>query len=255
MPKPIRQSPVKAAPFSVKRKQINFNLLDGSDRQASEQLSLHRLSTTFESKQLYDELLKEKDEKISQLKKDLDQSNQEIQLLRHTSKLMENERSEYEREVQEKCEKDKQHLTTELKILKETHIEKVQNMSTTMNNLQLTIASLREQLKRHDIKEEQQDTLTLLDTNHHYKNDAQFIQDAYSKVKQDTQGTQLLWSTIQETTNALRQEINTFQVWKSLSNVPVHELSRLMREERHTGIRKVLFGATKKSQNHKKRIL
>ena len=53
------------------------------------------------------------------------------------------------------CEKDKELLQIEIKILKDTHITKVQEMSSTMAQLQRTVASLREQLCKHGLAEGQ----------------------------------------------------------------------------------------------------
>lgn len=93
-------------------------------------------------------------------------------------------------------------MELELRILKETHVEKVQSLSATLNHLTGTIAFLRDQLKRNNIQEEQppttQDELDhLIASQSNYKKDAQFIQDAYYKVKQETQIHHPLWSNIQ----------------------------------------------------------
>jgi hypothetical protein len=90
----------------------------------------------------------------------------------------------------------------ELRILKETHVEKVQSLSATLNHLSGTIAFLRDQLKRHNIPEEQPPTNQeeldhLIASQSNYKKDAQFIQDAYFKVKQETQIHHPLWSNLQ----------------------------------------------------------
>lgn len=55
--------------------------------------------------------------------------------------------------IVEKCSKEKQAVELELKLLKEVHIEKVQSLSTSLNNAFNTITALREQLKKHNIEE------------------------------------------------------------------------------------------------------
>lgn len=53
----------------------------------------------------------------------------------------------------EKCSKEKQVVELELRILKDAHVEKVQSLSSSLNQLAGTVASLRDQLKRNHIKE------------------------------------------------------------------------------------------------------
>lgn len=100
------------------------------------------------------------------------QTNGELQSTRHEHRLMANEQAEFEANIigwydlqlhikkskkviifLEKCSKEKQSVELELKILKETHVEKLQSLSTTLNHLAGTIASLRNQLKQNNIKE------------------------------------------------------------------------------------------------------
>lgn len=101
--------------------------------------------------------------------------------------------------------------------MKEVHIEKVQSLSTSLNNAFNTITALREQLKKHNIEEGNNShchchthrltPLNYIDENTNvnallvsestqYKQDAQFIQDAYNKVKQETHINHPLWANI-----------------------------------------------------------
>ncbi|KAI9276565.1 hypothetical protein BY458DRAFT_505365 [Sporodiniella umbellata] len=230
----IRQSPgKKITPFVVKRKQINHHLLDPTP------LSAHQ---PFESKQVYEHLMKDKDEKIKELKTQLESLNKELTKTRHQCRLLENERGEFETSVNEKYTKEKLQTETELRLLKETHVEKVQDLSTYLNQLSSTVALLRNQLQQHNIKEEHTEEQSLW-INHHYKKDAQFIQEAYQQVKQETSSQHPLWSHLQSTTSAIRQEIDTFQAWKTTGSIPVHELAKLVSKEQKS--RKTLFGRRK----------
>lgn len=103
-------------------------------------------------------------------------------------------------------------METELRILKETHVEKVQNLSTNLNHLTCTVHSLRKLLEQHNIKEgkriekerahinlgieiKENDILLV---NPIYKKDALFIQDAYQQIKQEISDQQHpTWSNIQ----------------------------------------------------------
>ncbi|KAG2231938.1 hypothetical protein INT48_005653, partial [Thamnidium elegans] len=204
-------------------------------------------TTTSINQDINEHLIKEKDETINELKKQLAQTNQELQTTRHEHRLMANEQSEFEANIIEKCSKEKESVELELKILKETHVEKLQSLSTTLNRLAGTIASLRNQLKQNDIKEEINDdnnALLLVESNH-YKKDAQFIQDAYYKVKQETHMAHPLWSDIQYTTSCIKNEINHFEAWKS---IPVADLAKLLREDQHktNSVKSLLFGRYKK---------
>ncbi|KAI8076056.1 hypothetical protein BDF21DRAFT_61214 [Thamnidium elegans] len=94
---PKKQS-IKSTPFSVKRKQINFNLLDNSS--SSSFHHHHSVSTTTSINQdINEHLIKEKDETINELKKQLAQTNQELQTTRHEHRLMANEQSEFEANI------------------------------------------------------------------------------------------------------------------------------------------------------------
>lgn len=232
----VRQSPAaskRVTPFVVKRKQINLNLLDSTPPS----------SQPFESKQIYENLIKDKDDKIKELKTQLEELNKELYKTRHQYRLLENERTEFEASVNEKYAKEKELAETELRILKETHVEKVQDLSTHLNHLSCTVSSLREQLQQNDIKEDTTDHDTIW-VNHVYKKDAQFIQDAHKQIKQEVSNQQHpLWSNVQSTAMAIKNEIDIFQAWKSTSSIPVHELAKLVLKEQKS--RKTLFGRRK----------
>lgn len=101
----------------------------------------------------------------------------------------------------EKCSQEKRQVELELAILKKTHADKMQDLSTTLNQLLRTIASLKDQLAKNNISIEQEPDGMILDklieSQSCYKKDAQFIQDAYYKVKQETQVHHPLWPSIQ----------------------------------------------------------
>ncbi|KAL0137355.1 hypothetical protein V8B55DRAFT_1389618 [Mucor lusitanicus] len=250
MPKPIKQSPAsKAAPFSVKRKQINFNLLDTPISRNSSQSSIHPTSIlSSESFTYKQQLLKEKDDQIIDLKKQVDGLNQELQTIRHQNRLMENERTKFEANMIEKCSQEKRQVELELGILKKTHVEKMQDLSTTLNQLLGTIASLKDQLAKNNISIEQEPDGMILDrlieSQSCYKKDAQFIQDAYYKVKQETHIHHPLWPSIQNTTMSIKHEINDFHAWKS---IPVADLCKLLKDDQknHNSVRSLLFGRLK----------
>ncbi|KAG1041907.1 hypothetical protein G6F46_004657 [Rhizopus delemar] len=244
----VRQSPVapkKVAPFVVKRKQINFNLLDPVQPSPSPSLPplISSQIPSAEPRQVYENLLKDKDEKIKELKTQLDELNKELSQTRHQCRLLENERNQFETSVIEKYAKEKEQSETELRILKEMHIEKVQDLSTNLNHLSCTINSLRRQLQENNIKEEMRED-DMISVNHVYKKDSQFIQDAYYQIKQEISNQQHpLWSHIQSTAVAIKNEIDIFQAWKSTSSIPIHELAKLVLKEQKS--RKTLFGRRK----------
>ncbi|KAI8641102.1 hypothetical protein BD408DRAFT_444562 [Parasitella parasitica] len=250
MPKPIKHSPaIKVAPFSVKRKQINFNLLDTSISRNSSQSSIHPTSIlSSESFTYKQQLLKEKDDQIIDLKKQIDDLNQDLQTIRHQNRLMENERTKFETNMIEICSQEKKQVELELNILKKTHVEKIEDLSTTLNHLVGTIAYLKEQLIKNDIKFEQEvDGVALdrlIESQSCYKRDAQFIQDAYNKVKQETQMNHPLWVSIQQTALSIKHEINDFHARKS---IPVADLCKLLRDDQknHNSVRSLLFGRLK----------
>ncbi|KAG1401571.1 hypothetical protein G6F60_006292 [Rhizopus arrhizus] len=244
----VRQSPVvpkKVAPFVVKRKQINFNLLDPVQPSSSPSLPplISSQIHSSEPRQIYENLLKDKDEKIKELKTQLDELNKELSQTRHQCRLLENERNQFETSVIEKYAKEKEQSEIELRILKEMHIEKVQDLSTNLNHLSCTINSLRRQLQENNIKEEMRED-DMISVNHIYKKDSQFIQDAYYQIKQEISNQQHpLWSNIQSTAVAIKNEIDIFQAWKSTSSIPIHELAKLVLKEQKS--RKTLFGRRK----------
>ncbi|KAI9366678.1 hypothetical protein BD770DRAFT_376754, partial [Pilaira anomala] len=237
----------KTPGFSVKRKQINFNLLDNSSSGSFHHHHHSVSSTTSINQDIFDHLLKEKDEAINELKKQLKQTNQELQTTRHQHSLMANEQSQFEANIIEKCSKEKASVELELKILKETHVEKIQSLATSLNQLAGTVASLRNQLKLHQIKEEinEDNNSLLLVESSLYKKDAQFIQDAYFNVKQETHVVHPLWSNIQYTTACIKHEIDDFEAWKS---IPVADLAKLLREDqqKNNSVKSLLFGRYKK---------
>ncbi|ORX51952.1 hypothetical protein DM01DRAFT_1408416 [Hesseltinella vesiculosa] len=73
---------------------------------------------------------------------------------RHKCKLLENERQEYEKSIQLKYQREKETVALELKILKQTHVDKVQSMSTSLAQLQKQVTRLRAQLAKHSIQED-----------------------------------------------------------------------------------------------------
>ncbi|CAO3610217.1 unnamed protein product [Mucor hiemalis] len=177
--------------FSVKRKKINFNLLDTQILRNNSSTSLLQPLPELNS-------IKEKEDEITELRNKLTDVNRELHASKHKCHLMENERKEFESNMIEKCSKEKQSVELELKLLKEVHIDKVQSLSTSLNNAFNTISALRNQLKNHNIEEDENVDVNalLVSDSTQYKQDAQFIQDAYNKVKQETHINHPLWANI-----------------------------------------------------------
>lgn len=227
--------------FSVKRKKINFNLLDTQILRNNSSTSLLQPLPELNSS------IKEKEDEITELRNKLTDVNRELHASKHKCNLMENERKEFEANVIEKCSKEKQAVELELKLLKEVHIEKVQSLSTSLNNAFNTITALREQLKKHNIEEDENTNVNalLVSESTQYKQDAQFIQDAYNKVKQETHINHPLWANIRNTTLSIKREVDNFEAWKS---IPVADLTRLLREDQQksNSVKSLLFGRYKK---------
>ncbi|KAI7907792.1 uncharacterized protein BX663DRAFT_492013 [Cokeromyces recurvatus] len=167
---------------------------------------------------------------------------------------MENERHQFELNIKEKYLKEKNQVELEFKLLKESHIEKIQSLSITVNQLSNKILSLENQLKEQNIVENNQEltheeTLMLLISKPEYQQEAQFVKDAYTKINSNQSQYPLIWSNIQNTVKAINHEINHFHAWKS---IPIADLTRLLKEDQkqqhHTTMKSLLFGKIKRSQ-------
>ncbi|KAF7728137.1 hypothetical protein EC973_006652 [Apophysomyces ossiformis] len=214
---------------------------------------------------VYEQLLAEQTNKIKDIEKKLKQASQGQQSWRHKCQLLENEREKYEASVKAQYEKEKEPLETELKVLKDSHIEKIQAMSSALAQLQQKVASLQNQLKQHGITEgdvamtyddnltclaeysDNQRDILVLDVRH--KEDAEFIKDAYHKAMLDQPNpSHTVWSSVQTNIVALQREIDVFQAWRTMANIPASDLSRLARGDDRSSthsvssIRKALFG-------------
>ncbi|CDS08526.1 hypothetical protein LRAMOSA09887 [Lichtheimia ramosa] len=259
-----RRSVSSVAPFTVKRKQVNYEGLEMSSSQCSLASLLHKndpspatprtnpeslMRNIIESKSVA-----ESNAKIQQLEVDLKQATSEQKKWQHKYKLMENERKEFEASVKAQCERDKELLRTELKTVKDAHVDKVQELSSCIARLQRKVAALQDLMKDHNITQEPCTDDEAIDTilvNRQCKDDAEFIKNAYNDVRSSNYGVNRdQWTNIQAMTYALRHEVDLFQAWRAAASVPVEELARLMREEdkssaHHSGvsaIRKTLFG-------------
>ncbi|KAI9483029.1 MAG: hypothetical protein EXX96DRAFT_556578 [Benjaminiella poitrasii] len=230
----------KATPFLIKRKQINLNPLDTPNTQPSVEAVL----------------LKEKDDTIKELTAQLNQTKQELQSTRHHTRLMENERQEFEASIIKKCSKQKEQVELELKLLKEAHVEKIQSLSTSINQLSNKVTALRNQLKEHQLVEKEDDDpglteeetlLSLLMAKSEYQQEAQFIQDAYKAIHCNQSQYPLIWSNIQTTVRSIQHEINGFHAWKS---IPIAELTKLLKDDRkhhNSTVKSLLFSRMKRS--------
>ncbi|RCH78213.1 hypothetical protein CU098_004701 [Rhizopus stolonifer] len=192
MPKPLHTRSPKVVSFSVKRKQINFNLLERNSSQASFQST-----ESYRHQPGYQTLLQEKEDQINQLKTELDKTQRELSASRHQTRLMENERHQFEASVTKTCSLEKDQIQLELNILKETHTEKMQYYSSTMNQLYKTIQVLKQRLSKYE-DEAQEDQELFLDEHYdQYQAEYEFIKDAYLYTTQETTHQSSLWSSIQ----------------------------------------------------------
>ncbi|KAI9276676.1 hypothetical protein BDA99DRAFT_493856 [Phascolomyces articulosus] len=264
-------------PFTVKRKEVNYDALDmnnsshcslasllyKNDQQASpsppllNQLPSDNLARTL----IENKAAAEWNAKVQQLEKELKQATHDQQTWRHKCRLLENEREKFQSFVKDQCEKDKELLHIEIKTLKETHISKVQEMSSTMAQLQRTVGSLRDQLSKHGLEEEQFEDDEAIDamlSRFNYKEEVEYIKNAYHFARQSNKDftSHPLWSDVQTTTQALQHEIELFHAWKAVANVPIEDLARLMRDDERSStttgssLRKTLFG--RKGSNKRK---
>ncbi|KAI8137784.1 hypothetical protein BJV82DRAFT_674412 [Fennellomyces sp. T-0311] len=198
--------------------------------------------------------------KVQQLEKELKQATHDQQTWRHKCCLLENEREEFQASMKDQCEKDKELLQVEIKALKESHIAKVQEMSSAMAQLQRKVAALKEQLSKHGVAEEHVESDEAIDamlSNSSYKEEAEFIKNAYQFAKRSGRNptSHQLWLDIQSTTQALHHEVDLFHAWKAVANVPIEDLARLMRDDERSStagssLRKALFG--RKGSNKRK---
>ncbi|KAI9028114.1 hypothetical protein CLU79DRAFT_552308 [Phycomyces nitens] len=127
-----------------------------------------------------------------------------------------------------------------------------------MAQWQSRVASLRAQLKQHSIEEEtiDNDSSWLLTAS--LKEDAEFIKDAHRKAMQpeNNKTTNQLWNSIDTSTIALRQDIDSFQLWRSLAAVPIADLTKEESDRiGHAGVssslRKAFFGRSRSSKRTK----
>ncbi|KAI7860582.1 hypothetical protein BDC45DRAFT_105802 [Circinella umbellata] len=186
-----RRSRSAVAPFTVKRKEVNYNAIEMNSSQCSlasllykneqqpQQQHQHQLPPDNLARTLIEnKAAAEKNAKIQQLEKELKQTIHDQQTWRHKCRLLENERENFQTSVKGQCEKDKELLQIEIKTLKDTHITKVQEMSSTMAQLQRTVASLREQLSKHGVAEESIENDEAIDAilvHSNYKEEAEYI--------------------------------------------------------------------------------
>ncbi|OBZ81933.1 hypothetical protein A0J61_10019 [Choanephora cucurbitarum] len=209
----------KLTPFSVKRKQINFNRLENNNSQTSAESYRHHYG--------YQTLLQEKETQIQQLKEALDKINQDLQTERHQKRLLENERQQFETSVTKSCSKEKDQVELELKMMKQMHTEKMQYYSSAMNNLYKTTQHLKERLKKYEVNEEEDQDLFYREDHVQYKQEYEFIKNAYGCTLQESHQ-HPLWSSVQNTTMAIQHEIQNFHAWKS---IPMTELVQLLKED------------------------
>ncbi|KAI8372935.1 uncharacterized protein BYT42DRAFT_52805 [Radiomyces spectabilis] len=257
-------------PFTVKRKQVNFDLVDKRGPNNSSEASLASLlykkddggkrSETGAHDQVSNE--HQPQQQLEKTEKQLKEALHNERLWRHKWRLLENEREKFETSIKEQCKKDMQSLQLQLDILKKTHVEKVENMSATLSQLQKLVTSLRAQLKRHGIAEEyceeERETVSCI-TETTYKEELASIQEAQLQSMDPMhQANQQLWSSIQKSTAGLRAEIDAFHTWRSLASVPVSELVRLAREDDRGSnslgvgtLKKALFGRSRSGNKRK----
>ncbi|KAI8976842.1 hypothetical protein BDB01DRAFT_802753 [Pilobolus umbonatus] len=239
--------PNHSGQFVVKRKQVNFGLLEAPISRTSSQQSFYKsIPALSESKLIYDQLIKEKNDRLNELKKQLSDTEQELQVFRHKYKLMENERIQYETTIKERYSSEKEVVALELKVLKESHVTKIQQLSTSLNQLHTMNQQLRHTLIENNIPEESwnQQYYVMED----YKKDAEFIMNAYHTCNKDSSYGHPLWSSIQNSTYGIKQEINTFEAWKAVYSIPIDELAKLLKEDKPYSMKR-LFMTTSRKKN------
>ncbi|KAI9492011.1 hypothetical protein BDB00DRAFT_465818 [Zychaea mexicana] len=170
-----RRSRSTVAPFTVKRKQVNYEALDmnssqcslasllcknndsnnnnNNDSSSSNNNNSSRPPEDFTRTLIENKAAAERNARVQQLEKELKQATHDQQTWRHKCRLLESEREKFQATVTDQCEKDKELLQMEIKILKEAHLNKVQEMASAMAQLQRTVALLREQLSKHGLAE------------------------------------------------------------------------------------------------------
>ncbi|ORZ18566.1 hypothetical protein BCR42DRAFT_411166 [Absidia repens] len=186
---------------------------------------------------------------------------------RHKFKLLENEQQEYEKSIRTQYEKEKEALVLELKILRQTHTEKVQSMSSSMLQLQKQVARLSHQLAANGITEESDDEMK--EDNQEWlfnslKEDAEFIKTAHSQAMHEygMSTSHPLWMSIQKNAFDLRQELVNIQTLTSTQQLENQSPQRHNHENTFkmddktlsSGLKKVIFGKTHRSVKRKSAI-
>ncbi|KAI7868737.1 hypothetical protein BDF14DRAFT_1790276 [Spinellus fusiger] len=271
---PFRHRPTSVTPFTVKRKQVNPDVLvlhsASIAKEVPQPTQLARPIQPIQPEQPEQPEQQEQppSTETEPLTKDAQNQvkkiTQECQQWRHKYLLLANERDAFEKSCKEKAAREKEIVLLELKLLKEVHLEKIQALSSAMVQWQNKVASLRNQLKQHAIDEEPTEGETIGFVSSSFKEDAHFIKDAYRKAHQPETNRSLtnqqLWNSINSSVLALRKDTDHFQIWRSLATLPVNELARLAREdsERSLGqtgvsntLKKALFGKVRSSKRNK----
>ncbi|KAI8065508.1 hypothetical protein BC940DRAFT_304281 [Gongronella butleri] len=158
---------------------------------------------------------------------------------RHKCKLLENERVEYEKAIQQKYKIEKEAVEMELQVLKKLHIDKVQAMSTSMAQLQKQVERLRLQLKKNAIDEdidldEKNEREWLLES---WKEEADFIKAAYQQAMHDytfSSSSEPTWASIHDHLAVLQHQLIQQKPCKTAMDPPEK------REDR--GLKKSIFG-------------
>ncbi|KAI8082971.1 uncharacterized protein BX664DRAFT_361251 [Halteromyces radiatus] len=238
----------------IKRKQINFDLLDQKCfSPSSSQCSLttpykNEVKITVSEKSLNNERL--------ELEKQLKQATQNEKSWRHKYKLMENERQEFENSIRDQYEKEKETLLLELKVQKQNYIDKIQSMSSSMLHLQKQISLLRHQLLTHGITEDidmEADDSWLLNS---FKEEADFIKTAHQHAMHEytMSASHPLWLSIQKNANGLKHELLLLQAWKStmVMDQSLDQTQHKMDDRTLSyGLKKAIFGKNHKSMKRK----
>lgn len=144
----------------------------------------------------------------------------------------------------EKYEKEKSNVELELKILKETHVEKLQHLSSTIDHLYKKIDHYKHTLDTHEIQYDDYNASLDSKVSTIDPKLSQYIKEAYAKANQPS-NTQEGWSSLQRTTLEIKHEINQFNAWKS---IPIHDLIKALKEDQkhHSTVKSLLFGRIKK---------
>lgn len=136
-------------------------------------------------------------------------------------------------------------MELELRLLKQSHLEKIQHLSLTIDQLYKKIDFYKHILDQNKIQYNDHETVIIDNISTVDPSLKRFIKDAYHKANQEDESIQEGWSSLQRTTMDIKHEINQFNAWKS---IPIHDLIKVLKEDQkhHSTVKSLLFGRIKK---------